>query len=33
LNSGNENTESKLLNSSEEVIIEEILDDDINSEN
>ena len=32
LNSGNEKTESDLLNS-EEVLIEEILEDDINSEN
>ena len=32
LNSGNEKTESDLLNN-EEVLIEEILEDDINSEN
>lgn len=32
LNSGNEKTESDLLNS-EEVLIEEILEDDVNSEN
>ena len=33
LNSGNENTESDLLNNNEEVLIEEILEDDVNSEN
>ena len=32
LNSGNEKTESELLNSSDEVLIEEILEDDDNSE-
>ena len=30
LNSGNENTESDLLNNNEEVLIEEILEDDVN---
>ena len=33
LNSGNENTESDLLNNNEEVLIEEILEDDVDSEN
>ena len=33
LNSGNEKTESDLLNNNEEVLIEEILEDDVNSEN
>ena len=32
LNSGNEKTESDLLNNSDEVLIEEILEDDVNSE-
>ena len=32
LNSGNEKTESELLNSSDEVLIEEILEDDDNPE-
>ena len=32
LNSGNEKTESDLLNSSDEVLIEEILEDDDNTE-
>ena len=32
LNSGNEKTESELLNSSDEVLIEEVLEDDDNSE-
>ena len=33
LNSGNENTESDLLKNNEEILIEEILEDDVDSEN
>ena len=32
LNSGNEKTESDLLNNSDEVLIEEVLEDDVDSE-